>query len=113
MVRAVCFNPDKKPHVEKFQKGKTAVTLFNVRSSIKDEVESVVIQNNTKMQPVVLPFSYKDISVMSSLPSLASLQDVSLEQLVEVKAKLTRLTAVKTQKQPFWPTSSEARSYFG
>ncbi|XP_068726907.1 uncharacterized protein [Montipora capricornis] len=101
VVRAVCFNPDKKPHLEKIQKGKTAVTLFNVRSSIKDEVESVVIQNNTKMQPVVLPFSYKDISMMSSLPSLASLQDVSLEQLVEVKAKLTRLTAVKTQNNRF------------
>ena len=53
------------------------------------------------MQPVVLPFSYKDISMMSSLPSLASLQDVSLEQLVEVKAKLTRLTAVKTQNNLF------------
>ena len=38
---------------------------------------------------------------MSSLPSLASLQDVSLEQLVEVKAKLTRLTAVKTQNNRF------------
>ncbi|CAH3152352.1 unnamed protein product, partial [Porites lobata] len=101
VVRAVCFNPDKKPHLEKIQKGKTAVTLFNVRSSVKDEVESVVIQNNTKMQPVVLPFSYKDISMMSSLPSLASLQDVSLEQLVEVKAKLTRLTAVKTQNNRF------------
>ena len=71
---------------------------FHLASNlIKDEVESVVIQNNTKMQPVVLPFSYKDISIMSSLPILASLQDVSLEQLVEVKAKPTRLTAVKTQ----------------
>ncbi|CAH3180361.1 unnamed protein product [Porites lobata] len=89
---------------KKNPKGKTAVTLFNVRSSIKDEVESVVIQNNTKMQPVVLPFSYKDISMMSSLPSLASLQDVSLEQLVEVKAKLTRLTAVKTQNNRFGQT---------
>lgn len=101
VIRAVCLNPDKEPHLEKFQKGKTAVTLFNVRSSIKDEVESVIIQNNTKMQPVVLPFLYKDISMMSSLPSLASLQDVSLEQLVEVKAKLTRLTAVKTQNNRF------------
>ena len=38
---------------------------------------------------------------MSSLPSLAPLQDVSLEQRVEVKAKLTRLTAVKTQNNRF------------
>ncbi|CAH3172628.1 unnamed protein product [Porites lobata] len=39
--------------------------------------------------------------MMSSFISLASLQDVSLEQLVEVKAKLTRLTAVKTQNNRF------------
>ncbi|CAH3157330.1 unnamed protein product, partial [Porites lobata] len=68
VVRAVCFNPDKKPHLEKNPKRKTAVTLFN-----------------------------HDVVIIS----LASLQDVSLEQLVEVKAKLTRLTAVKTQNNRF------------
>ena len=96
VVRAVCFNPAKRPLLEKYHKGKTAVRLHNIRSAIKDDVESIIIQNNTTVQPVVVPFVYKDAAISSSLQSLASLQEVSKEQLVDVKAKVSSITGVKT-----------------
>ena len=85
------------PCLEKIEKGKTGVTLLNIRRSEKDGVESIIIQKNTTSQPTVLPFPYQDNNVASALSNLASLQDVSLEQLVEVQAKLIHLGAVKKQ----------------
>ncbi|RMX52171.1 hypothetical protein pdam_00019879 [Pocillopora damicornis] len=87
VVRAVCFNPAKRPLLEKYQKGRTAVRLHNITSSIKDDIESIIIQNNTTVQPVVVPFVYQDVATSSSLPSLSSLQEVAKEQLVDVKAE--------------------------
>ena len=96
VVRVVCFNPAKRPLLEKYQKGRTAVRLHNITSSNKDDIESIIIQNNTTVQPVVVPFVYQDAATSSSLPSLSSLQVVSKEQLVDVKAKVSSITAVKT-----------------
>ncbi|CAH3037341.1 unnamed protein product, partial [Pocillopora meandrina] len=96
LVRSVCFNPAKRPLLEKYQKGRTAVRLHKITSSIKDDIESIIIQNNTTVQPVVVPFLYKYAATSSSLPSLSSLQEVSKEQLVDVKAKVSSITAVKT-----------------
>ena len=96
VVRAVCFNPAKRPLLEKYQKGRTAVRLHNITSSIKDDVESIIIQNNTTVQPVVVPFVYQDAATSSSLPSLSSLQEASKGQLVDIKAKVSSITAVKT-----------------
>ena len=87
VVRAVCFNPAKRPLLEKYQKGRTAVRLRNITSSNKDDIESIIIQNNTTVQPVVVPFVYQDAATSSSLPSLSSLQEVAKEQLVDVKAE--------------------------
>ena len=91
MVRAVCFNPAKRPLLEKYQKGRTAVRLHNITSSIKDDIESIIIQNNTTVQPLVVPFVYQDAATSSSLPSLSSLQEASKEQLVDVKAKVSSM----------------------
>ena len=96
VVRAVCFNPAKRPLLENYHKGKTGVRLHNICSSIKDDVETIIIQNNTSAEPVALPYVYKDATISSSLPSLSSLQEVSKEQLVDVKAKVSSITGVKT-----------------
>lgn len=96
VVRAVCFNPAKRPLQEKYQKGRTAVRLHNITSFIKDDSESIITQNNTTVQPVVVPFAHQDAATSSSLPSLSSLQEVSKEQLLDVKAKVSSITAVKT-----------------
>ena len=96
VVRAVCFNPAKRPLLEKYHKGKTRVRLHNICSSIKDDVETIIIQNNTSVEPVALPYVYNDATISSSLPSLSSLQEVSKEQLVDVKAKVSSITGVKT-----------------
>ena len=92
------FYPAKRPLFEKYMyhKGKTGVRLHNIHSSIKDDIESTITQNNTSVEPVALPYVYKDATISSSLLSLSSLQEVSKEQLVDVKAKVSRITGVKT-----------------
>ena len=96
VVRAVCFNPAKRPLLEKYHKRKTEVRLHNICSSIKDDIESIIIQNNTSVEPVALPYVYKDATISSSLPSLSSLQEVSKERLVDVKAKVSSISRVNT-----------------
>lgn len=44
----------------------------------------------------MVPFAYKAASTTSSLPSLASLQDVSSGQVVQGQAKVTNISGVKT-----------------
>lgn len=61
--QSVCFNPAKRPLLEKYHKGKTGVRLHNIRSSIKDDIESVIVQNNTSVEPVALPYVYKDATI--------------------------------------------------
>ena len=68
VVRAICFNPAKTPLLEKYHKRKTEIRLHNICSSIKDDIESIIIQNNTSVEPVALPYVYKDATVSSSLP---------------------------------------------
>lgn len=70
IARGVCFNSAKRPVLEKYHKGKTGVRLHNISSSIKDDVETIIIQNNTSVEPVALPYVYKDATISSSLPSL-------------------------------------------
>lgn len=82
--------------MEKYHKRKTEVRLHNICSSIKDDIESIIIQNNTSVEPVALPYVYKDATISSSLPSLSSLQEVSKERLVDVKAKVSSISRVNT-----------------
>lgn len=95
VVRAVCFNLAKRPNLYKYEQAQTAVTLHNVRSTEKDGIQSIIIQNNTTMEPVTLPFAFQHAAVSQSLPSIASLQEVSVEQLVQIKAKVSNISGIK------------------
>lgn len=98
VVRAVCFNLAKRPNLYKYEQAQTAVTLHNVRSTEKDGIQSIIIQKNTTMEPVTVPFAFQHAAVSPSLPSIASLQEVSVEQLVQIKAKSqTSLALNKSQ----------------
>ncbi|CAH3155511.1 unnamed protein product, partial [Pocillopora meandrina] len=110
VVRAVCFNPAKRPLLEKYQKGRTAVRLHNITSSIKDDIESIIIQNNTTVQPVVVPFVYQDAATSSSLPSLSSLQEVSKEQLVDVKVEQFLFKEIPSFTQDLAQVTTEIES---
>ena len=90
------YDWSKRPLLEKYHKGKTSVRLHNIHSSIKDDIENIIIQNNTTVEAVALPYVYKDATVLFSLPSLSSLQEMSKEQLVDIKAKVSSITGIKT-----------------
>ena len=62
---------------------------------MKDGIESVIIQNQTTVEPEVVQFPFRE-AANTSLPSLASLQEVSIEQLIQVNAKVSSMTGVKT-----------------
>ncbi|KAL9977775.1 hypothetical protein ACROYT_G015216 [Oculina patagonica] len=91
----ICFNPTKRPNLYKYEQAQTAVTLHNVRSTKKDGIQSIIIRNNTTMEPVTVPFGFQHAAVSPSLPSIASLQEVSVEQLVQIKAKVSNISGIK------------------
>lgn len=71
---------------------------------MKDGIESIIIQNNTIIEPVTVPFPYEHAEVSSSLPSLATLQVVSIEQPVQIKAKVSNITGIKQIKGHYGQT---------
>lgn len=56
------------------------------------------------MEPVIMPFGYEDAAVSSSLPSIASLQEVSTEQLVQIKAKVSNMSGIKQIESQYGQT---------
>lgn len=51
-----------------------------------------------------MPFGYEDAAVSSSLPSIASLQEVSTEQLVQIKAKVSNMSGIKQIESQYGQT---------
>lgn len=51
-----------------------------------------------------MPFGYEDAAVNSSLPSIASLQEVSTEQLVQIKAKVSNMSGIKQIESQYGQT---------
>lgn len=94
-MRALWFNLAKRPHLKKYQAAQTAVRLHNVRSTMKDGIASTIIQNITTIDPVTMPFPYEHAEVSSSLPSLATLQEVSIEQLKQIQSKVSNITGIR------------------
>lgn len=86
-MRAVCFNLAKRPNLKKYRATQTAVGLHNVRSTVEMELRVLTV-----------PFPYEHAEVSSSLPSLATLQEVSIVQLVQIKAKASNITGIKQIK---------------
>ena len=61
---------------------------------MKDGIKSIIIQNSGTIEPVPMSFVNEHAEVSSSLPSLATLQEVSTEQLVQVKGKVSNITGM-------------------
>ena len=95
-VNAVCFSPEKRSVLQKFQTEKSPVKITKFRTSSKYEKEDVVIDKGTKVTPVneSIGFEHIDLSP-SSITSQASLNQVSAEQLVTVKAKVVKVSGSK------------------
>lgn len=51
-----------------------------------------------ELRVLTVPFPHEHAEVSSSLPSLATLQDVSIVQLVQIKAKASNITGIKQIK---------------
>ncbi|XP_028404097.1 uncharacterized protein LOC114526773 [Dendronephthya gigantea] len=95
-MNAVCFSPEKRSVLQKFQTEKSPVKITTFRTSSKYGKEDVVIDKATKITPVEknIGFEHRDLAP-SFVTSLASLNQVSAEQLVTVKAKVAKVSGSK------------------
>lgn len=56
------------------------------------------LQWKMELRVLTVPFPHAHAEVSSSLPSLATLQEVSIVQLVQIKAKASNITGIKQIK---------------
>ena len=77
----------------------------NVRSTVKDGIESIIIiYNNPTIEPATVSFPHNHAEESSSLPSLATLQVASIEQWVQIKTKVSNITGIKEIKGRYGQT---------
>ena len=93
VVRAVSFSPKKRSSFCKFEEEKSPVKISKFKISSRDS-KDVIINNNTAITLTQVPFKCKEIC-SSSVSTISSLQNVSLEQLVNLHAFVSQLSAAK------------------
>lgn len=96
VTRAVCFSPEKRQAFEKHEKAKSPVKLARFRSSTKYGKEDLIIDRATMVTPISPEdaFEYKELE-LSPVVTISSLDQISAEQLVSLKAKVTKVDGTK------------------
>ncbi len=95
-VRAVSFSPRKRSDFSKYEDSKSPVKISKFKISSRHGSNDVIINNYTSVTPTAgesVLFEYQAMS--SGVATISSLQNVSLEQLVCLHAKVLDLTSVK------------------
>ena len=93
VVRAVSFSPKKRSLFSKHQNEKSPVKISKFKISTR-QGSAIIINENTAMAPAEVLFSRQEICA-SSLSTITSLQNVSLEQMVNLHAHVSQLSGVK------------------
>ena len=93
---AVCFSPEKRTILEKHEADKSPVKISNFKFSSNYSKENVVIDRASKITSVGndVGFNYVEMTP-PSVTSLLSLNQVSSEQLVTLKAKVAKISGSK------------------
>ena len=101
---AVCFSPEKCTTLEKHQADKSPVKISNFKFSSNYSKDNVVIDRSSKITPVGDDVGFLHVEMAPpSVTSLLSLNQVSSEQLVTLKAKVAKISGCKkitTSKNP-------------
>ena len=93
VVRALLFSPKKRTLFSKHQNEKSPVKISKFKISTR-EGSDIIINNNTAMSPAKVSFSRQEICA-STLSTISSLQNVSLEQMVNLHSHVWQLSRVK------------------
>ncbi|CAB4003729.1 Hypothetical predicted protein [Paramuricea clavata] len=98
LVRAVSFSPKRRSELCKYENAKSPVKVSKFKMSArKGYGNDVIINNYTSVTPASsesITFKYQPM-VTSAVATISSLQNLSLEQLVSVHAKVLELSSVK------------------
>ena len=98
VVCAVSFSPKRRSELCKYEDAKSPVKVSKFKMSARQGYSSdVIINNYTSLTPTSsesITFQYQPMPT-SAVAIISSLQNVSLEQLVTVHAKVLELSAVK------------------
>ena len=103
---AVCFSPEKRPAFARHEDEKSPVKITRIRLSSKFN-NDVIIDQTSKITPVTenVGFQYVD-TTPSLVNSLLSLNQISSDQLVTIKAKVIKVFGSKKIQTKNNPSSA-------
>ena len=105
------LSPEKQPRLEAIMTSKSPVKIKNFRRSIQYSKESYITDNDTVISELdEVGFPRCEQIDTSQVINISVLPKVALEQLVTVKAKVVKLSAIKQQKTPNGGHLEKARS---
>ena len=93
VVKAVCFAIEKKEHLDTLAQHQSPVKLKKYGISNKYGRQDIVINKYTTLTPCTASFPYKSLN---NITSIASLSQVTPDQLVSIKGQLLQLSGIKT-----------------
>ena len=92
-VRAVCFSPPKRKYFSEYSTSSTTVEIKKFKVDTNSNAEDLVMGNNVAVQ-YYPNIDFPKLEIPSSV-TLATLSNVSVGQLVTVKAKVVHLSPIK------------------
>ena len=92
-VRAVCFSPPKRKYFSEYSTSNTPVEIKKFKVDTNSNAEDLVMGNNVSVQ-YCPNIDFPKVEMPSSV-TLATLSNVSVGQLVTVKAKVVHLSPIK------------------
>ena len=92
-VRAVCFSPSKRKYFSEYSTSNTPVEIKKFKVDTNSNAEDLVMGNNVAVQ-YYPNIDFQKVEIPSSV-TLATLSNVSVGQLVTVKAKVVHLSPIK------------------
>lgn len=95
-TKAVCFSPEKRAVLQNYQNEKSPVKITKYRTSNKYGREDIVIEKTTIVNTINAENApeYKELD-LSPVPTITSLNQVSAEQLVTLKANVAKVNGSK------------------
>lgn len=96
VIRAVCFSPEKRPIMEKYEEKKSPVKISKFRVNEKEGSKDVIINKYTKVIKAEATEEFPYVAVpYSAVMAISSVNNVATGQLITLRAKVAQLSSTK------------------
>ena len=96
-IKAICFSPDKVKPIKSAMETKSPIKLRKYQ--FNERFNTIVVNKNTVIQNYTKSLDFKPSETLQTqLITINSINSISPQQLVSVKAKVTQLTGPKTHR---------------